>query len=82
MFVVNARLSRTLRFGERARAQLMFEAYNVANTQFDTSVNSIAYTASGGILKVAPGLGVGNESYGLVNGTNARTGQVALRITF
>ena len=82
MFVVNARLSRTLRFGERARAQLMFEAYNVANTQFNTSVNSIAYTASGGILKVAPGLGVGNESYGLVNGTNARTGQVALRITF
>jgi hypothetical protein len=82
MFVVNARLSRTLRLGERTQAQLMFEAYNVANTQFNTSLNSIAYTASGGILKVAPGLGVGNASYGLANGTNARTGQVALRITF
>ena len=82
MFVVNARLTRTIRFGERAQAQLMVEAYNVANTQFDTSVNTIAYNASGGILKPAPGLGVGNASYGIVNGTNARSGQVALRITF
>jgi hypothetical protein len=82
MFVVNARLARTIRIGERAQAQLMVEAYNVGNMQFDTSVNTIAYVASGGILKVAPGLGVGNSSYGIVNGTNARTGQVALRITF
>jgi hypothetical protein len=54
----------------------------VANTQFNTSVNTIAYNASGGILKPAPGLGVGNASYGFVNGTNARSGQVALRIVF
>jgi hypothetical protein len=82
MFPVNARLARTVRFGEKVQAQLMFEAYNVANTQFNTSVNNIAYVASGGILKPAPGLNVGNASYGLVNGTNARSGQVALRIVF
>jgi hypothetical protein len=82
MVVVNARLARTVRVGERAQAQLMFEGYNLANMQFDTSVNTIAYVASGGILKPAPGLGVGNASYGLVNGTNARSLQVALRIVF
>jgi hypothetical protein len=82
MVTVNARLTRTLQFGERVQAQLMVEAYNVANTQFDTSVNTIAYIAAAGILKPAPGLGVGNASYGIVNGTNARSGQVALRITF
>jgi len=82
MFVVNARLARTVRINERFQAQLMVEAYNVGNMQFNTSVNSIAYVASGGILKVAPGLGVGNSSYGIVDGTNARTGQIALRLTF
>jgi len=82
MVAVNARLTRTVRIGERAQAQLMFEAYNVGNTQFDTSVNTIAYLASGGVLKPAPGLGVGNASYGTVNGTNARSGQVALKIVF
>ncbi|HUP04673.1 MAG TPA: TonB-dependent receptor [Bryobacteraceae bacterium] len=82
MFVVNARLSKAFRIGERAQATLMFEAYNVGNMQFDTAMNTIAYVASGGILKVAPGYGMGNASYGIVNGTNARSGQVALRITF
>ena len=82
MYPVNARLARTVRFGERVRAQLMVEAFNVFNTQFNTSVNTIAYTASGGILKPAAFLGAGNASYGQVNGTNARSGQLALKITF
>jgi hypothetical protein len=82
MYNLDARLTRTLRFGERVQAQLMFEAFDALNMQHDTSVNSIAYAASAGILRPAPGLGAGNASFGLVDGTNARRGQVALRIVF
>ena len=82
MYNLDARLTRTLRFGERVQAQLMFEAFDALNTQHDTSVNSIAYAASAGVLRPAPGLGAGNASFGLVDGTNARRGQVALRIVF
>jgi hypothetical protein len=79
---LDLRLTRPFQFGERAKAQLMFEAYDAANTQHNTSVNNIAYIATAGVLRPVAGTGNGNASYGLIDGTNARRCQIALRIVF
>ena len=60
----------------------MFEAFNAFNTQFNTSVNTIAYQITGGVFHPVPGAGAGNSADGYPWGDNARHLQVALRITF
>ncbi|MGC9971178.1 MAG: hypothetical protein ABSE56_11375, partial [Bryobacteraceae bacterium] len=82
MYRVDARLSRSLPIGERVKAALMFEGFNVFNTQYNTAVNTSAFSASAGVLKPVSGLGVGNASQGFPDGTNARRCQVGLRFTF
>ena len=79
---VNARLTRSLPFTDRFRGELMFEAFNALNSQFNTSVNNIAYIAQSGVLKPVPGVGTGNASWGPMDGTNARRMQVAFRLVF
>jgi hypothetical protein len=79
---VDARLSRSLPFTERIKGQLMFEAFNLFNTQYNTTVNTQAYTAISGVLRPTAGLGVGNSSQGFPDGTNARRMQAAFRLTF
>jgi hypothetical protein len=79
---LDARLSRELPFSERVKAVLMFEAFNAFNTQYNTGINTQAFSASGGILKPTIGLGVGNASQGFPDGTNARRCQVGLRVTW
>jgi hypothetical protein len=79
---VDARLTRTLPFTERVQAFLNFEAFNVFNTISNTGVNIQAFSASGGVLTPSSGLGVGNQSQGFPDGTNARRAQVSLRVVF
>ena len=85
---VDARLTRSLPFGERVKANLSFEAFNAFNTIHNTSVQQSAYSVSlGGILKPVTTNGVshvgdGSASQGFPDGTNARRAQVALRIVF
>ncbi len=79
---VDARLSRTLPFSERVKGTLLFEGFNVCNTQFNTGVSTQAYTATAGVLRPTPGLGFGNASQFFLDGTNARRMQVGLRVTF
>ena len=79
---MDARLSRNLPFSERVKGTLMFEAFNAFNTQYNTFVNTQAFTATGNVLKPVNGLGVGNQSQGFPDGSNARRCQVALRIVF
>ncbi len=81
-YIVNARVSRTLAFSERLQGKLLFEAFNVTNSQYDTGVNTTAYIATGGVLTPVSRLGAGNASYGYPNGTNARSCQVAFRLQF
>ena len=51
---VDARLTRSLPFSERVKANLLFEAFNAFNTIHNTAVQTTAYTVSaGGILKPA-----------------------------
>ena len=86
---VDARLTRTLPFSERVKANLSFEAFNAFNTIRNTNAQTAAYTvALGGILRpVVDARGVshvgdGNASQGFPDGTNARRMQVAVRVTF
>jgi hypothetical protein len=79
---VDARITRTLPFSERIQGSLMFEAFNVFNTQYDTSINAIAYTATSGVLKPVAGVGTGTASYDPMFGTNARRAQIAFKLVF
>lgn len=81
-YTVNARLTRRIPITERVQAQVMLEAFNVFNMQYNTSVNTIAYLATGGILRPVSGVGLGNGADGFPWGDNSRHLQVALRIVF
>jgi hypothetical protein len=82
VYRLDARLARELPFTERVKAYLMFEAFNATNSQYNTYVNTQAYTATGLILKPTPNFGLGNQSQGFPDGTNARRAQVSLRLVF
>ena len=79
---VDARISRDVPITERIRATLLFEAFNAFNTQYNTSVNQIEYTAVSGVLHPVPSVGLGNAAAGYPWGDNARHLQVGLRIVF
>jgi len=87
-YQVDARITRSIPFGERVKADLSFEAFNAFNTIRNTSVQTTAYSvSSGGILRrvLSSGvslLGTGSASQGFPDGTNARRCQVALRFRF
>ena len=79
---VDMRLSRQIPVNERISATLLFEAFNAFNTQFNTSVNNIAFLANSGVLSPVRDLGLGNSAAGFLWGDNARHLQVGLRIIF
>ncbi len=79
---VDARISRAIPITEHVHAALMFEAFNVFNTQYNTGINTTAYTASGGVLKPVSSFGTGNASQAFPDGTNARRMQAAFRLEF
>ncbi len=76
------RLSKVLPFKEKYRVYLNFEAFNVTNSQVDTSLNAQAYSVRGGILSPVASYGVGRASGGFPDGTNARRAQVSMRFVF
>lgn len=79
---VDVRLSRTIPITERVNAYLMLEGFNAFNTQFNTSVNTIAYLATSGVLHPVPDVGLGNTAAGYPFGDNARHVQIALKVIF
>jgi Carboxypeptidase regulatory-like domain len=81
-YVVNARVAKVLPFTDRIRGVVGFEAFNVFNNQYSTSLDTIAYTATAGVLRPVPGVGTATAADGFPYGTNARRAQVALRIVF
>ena len=87
IYNVDARLTRKFSFGERAKLNLGFEAFNAFNTIHNTSIQTAAYSVSGNILKPVLTNGVshvgdGSASQGFPDGTNARRMQVMARFTF
>jgi hypothetical protein len=82
VYRLDARITKMLPFTERFKLGLNFEAFNVTNTQRDTSLNFTAYTLRSGILSPTPGFGTGRASGGFPDGTNARRVQVSARFVF
>lgn len=82
VYRVDARIVRNLPFTERVKAQLMFEAFNAFNTQYNTAINTTAYTAAAGNIRPVANVGAGTQSQGFPDGTNARRMQAAFRLTF
>lgn len=88
---VDARITRSLPFGERVKANLSFEAFNAFNTIHNTSVQTTAFSVvqvnGAGVIRPVLTNGVshvgdGSASQGFPDGTNARRMQVALRLIF
>jgi hypothetical protein len=93
-YSINARLARTFTFRERIKGIVGFEAFNLLNRQYATTVNAIAYLSvsplapglingphTGSLLPVS-GLGAGVAAQGFPDGTNARRAEVAFRVAF
>ncbi len=79
---LDARVSRTLDFGDRVKVTVLAEAFNALNKQYNTGINPIAYTATSGVIRPVPGGGVPNAANGFPYGNNARSAQVGLRVVF
>jgi hypothetical protein len=79
---LDARLTRTLQFTERVKAIVMFEAFNALNTHYNTGVNTIAYSATNGVIRPVPGGGSPNAASAFPYGTNARSAQIAFRLVW
>jgi hypothetical protein len=79
---LDARIERQLPFTERVRAKIIFEAFNVFNMMYNTSISTQAFSATNGVITPTAGVGRGLNSQGFPDGTNARRAQVALRLTF
>jgi hypothetical protein len=79
---LDARLTRTLQFTDRVKAIVMVEAFNALNKQYNTGLNTIAYTATSGAIRPIPGGGDANAASAFPYGTNARSAQVAFRVVF
>jgi outer membrane receptor protein involved in Fe transport len=82
IYRVDARLAKSLPFGERVRVYLQFEAFNVFNTPYDTSIRTVQYQVQGQKLTPLASFGSGTASQAFPDGTNARRAQASLRVTF
>jgi len=78
---VDARLSKNFRVNERMSAMFFFEAFNVFNNVYNTSVFTEAFQARGAIISPVP-YGGGSASQGFPDGTNARRAQIGARFVF
>jgi outer membrane receptor protein involved in Fe transport len=80
---IDARLTKTFPINERMKAMFTFDAFNVFNHRYFTSVSQRAYIESvvGGVpvLNPASGYGLGTASQGFPDGTNARRLQIGMR---
>jgi len=80
----DARLTKVIPIGERVKAYLMFDVFNIANTWSATGyTSSQAYTETKGVLTPTPSyLYVPSGDGGFPDGTQARRMQIGARITF
>jgi hypothetical protein len=81
---IDARLSKVFPIGERVKAMFTFDAFNVMNHRFFTSVNNRMYvyalTAGVPTLTYQSNVGQGTATQGFPDGTNARRLQIGIRL--
>lgn len=84
MYRADGRLSKTLPFGERVKAWLIFDVFNLTNTWSARGfTSSQAYTETKGVLTPTPlNLYVPSNDAIPPDGTEARRLQLGLRVTF
>ena len=80
----DARISKTIPIGERVKASLMLDVFNIANTWSARGyTSSQAYTETKGVLTPTPqSLYVPSSDAIPPDGTEARRMQIGLRISF
>ncbi|MBZ5617308.1 MAG: carboxypeptidase regulatory-like domain-containing protein [Acidobacteriia bacterium] len=81
---LDARISKIFPIKERAKAMFTFDAFNIFNHRFFTSVNTreYVYSSVAGVptLTYQSNVGQGTASQGFPDGTNARRLQIGLRL--
>jgi outer membrane receptor protein involved in Fe transport len=82
IYRADARIAKLIPIREHMQLQLNFEAFNLTNSIYFTSVNGQAFTAANGALTPTPRLGEGSASQGFPDGTNARRLQFSMRFVF
>jgi hypothetical protein len=84
MYRADARISKAIPIGERVKASLMLEVFNIANTWAARGyTSSQGYTETKGILTPTPqNLYIPSSDAVPPDGTEARRMQIALRISF
>jgi len=85
-FRTDARVSKLLPIKEGVKLYVNFEGFNIFNHVSNTFVATEAFSAAnvGGVGVITPsnGLGIGNQSQGFPDGTNARRAQFSMRLVF
>lgn len=79
---LDARITRTLPFTERFQGALLFEAFNAFNKQWATTMDTIGYTATSGVIHPVAGAGTPTSAYGPIYGVDGRRLQVGFKLTF
>jgi hypothetical protein len=83
---VDARLTKNFIFTERYRAMFTFDAFNVFNHTYYTSISTTQYQLASGTavptLIPKAGFGVGTATQGFPDGTNARRLQIGARFVW
>ena len=81
---LDVRLQKAVQIAERFRAQFSFDAFNVTNSTYFTSIQprQYIYSVVGGVptLNPAAGFGAGTAAQGFPDGTNSRRMQLGLRL--
>jgi len=87
-YQLDARLTKHFSLLREESLELSFEAINVFNHPYFTSVNQTAYKSvwnsatNTGTIQAVSGTGTGTATAGFPDGTNARRAQASLRYTF
>jgi hypothetical protein len=79
---LDIRFGKIIPITERVRISVMFDLLNAFNSQWITGLNTVAYSASNGIIRAVPGAGTGVAAVGYPYQTNARSAQVGFKVIF
>ena len=82
LYKTDARLTKTVPIGEKLKMSLMFEAFNVFNTPYDTGRRGAEYDFSGTTLRRRADYATPSSTAASPDGTTSRRAQLSLRLLF
>ena len=81
-FNIDARVSKTVPFTSRLRGTFALDAFNATNHKNISAADTIAYTATLGVVTPVAGVGTPTASYGYPFGTTARHVEVSFHLNW